>query len=146
MKALNTLLIILCCSFLLMACGKGQKINGHTMRTAYKSVQMLKERLPADSRIPFEVSFWTIRDANKNDQEFLDKIDGKTPDEIIAMGQELYQQRKNSAYQGYDKYASWEDMISKYNQERSEQDSRQGLANKKEDARDKANDVLYNLQ
>lgn len=107
---------------------------------------MLKERLPADLRVPFEVSFWTIRDANKDDKEFLDKIDGKTPNEIIAMGQELYQQRKSSAYQGYDKYASWEDMISKYNQERSEQDSRQGLANKKEDARDKANDVLYNLQ
>ena len=143
MKTFNTLLIVFLSCLLLTACGKGQKINGHTLNTAFRSVKMLKERLPAESRVPFEVSFWTIRDANKNDDQFLDAVDGKSPTEIIALGKDIYQQRKSSGYPGYEKYASWEDMIGQYNQERSQQNSQQGT--KKEEARDKANDVLYKL-
>ncbi|MGZ8144221.1 MAG: hypothetical protein ACXWTH_07590 [Methylosarcina sp.] len=143
MKALRTLLIALFCTTLI-ACNKGQQINGHNMRTAFRSVKTLKERMAPEPRIEFEVSFWTIRDAKKSDEEFLDAIDGKTPTEIIALGQEIYQQRKNSGYPGYEKYTSWEDMISKYSQERSEQNIKQG--ENKEGAKDKANDVLYNLR
>jgi hypothetical protein len=145
MKTLPILLLILCCTSL-VACNKGQQINGHNTRTAYKSVKVLKERLPPETRIEFEVSFWTIRDANKSDDLFLDAVDGKTPAEIIAMGKEVYQQRKNSGFQGYEQYTSWEDMISKFGQERTTQNSKQGIRKEKEDARDKANDVLYHLQ
>lgn len=102
---------------------------------------MLKERLPVEKRIEFEVSFWTIRDAQKSDSGFLDAVDGKTPVEIIEIGRDIYQQRKNAGFKGYEQYSSWEDMINKFGQERSQQG---GI--KKEDAKDKANDVLYNLQ
>lgn len=141
MKKISTWLLVLSCA-LLVACGKGEQINGHTTKTAYKSVKALKNRLPPSSRIEFEVAFWTIRDANKDDKKFLDIIDGKKPEEIIAIGKEVYQQRKNEGFAGYSQYSSWEDMISKFGQERDEQDSR---GKKKEDARDKANDVLYKL-
>ncbi len=137
MKKLPILLLIIC-SLLMGACGRGQQINGHTMRTALKSVKGLKERLPPDSRIEFEVSFWTIRDSIKNDKEFLDAVDGKKPQEIIAMGKEIYQKRKDTGFAGYEKYASWDDMITKYGKERIDQGAR-----KKEDPKDKANDVLY---
>ena len=133
-------IFILSCVFL-SACGRGEKVNGHNIRTAYKSVKMLKERLPAEKRIEFEVSFWTIRDAQKADANFLDAVDGKTPLEIIEMGREIYQQRKNAGFKGYEQYSSWDDMITKFSQERSQQG-----AIKKEEARDKANDVFYNLQ
>jgi hypothetical protein len=71
----------------------------------------------------------------------LETVDGKTPVEIIEMGRDIYQQRKNAGFKGYEQYSSWEDMITKFGQERSQQGTI-----KKEDARDKANDVLYNLQ
>lgn len=145
MKTLSSFLLVLCCATLI-ACNKGQQINGHNTRTAFKSVKMLKERLPPETRIEFEVSFWTIRDAKKSDDEFLDAVDGKTPAEIIALGREVYQQRKDSGFQGYEQYTSWEDMISKFGQERSTQNAKQGVRKEKEDARDKANDVLYKLQ
>jgi hypothetical protein len=152
MKTLRTLLLILFCIGL-CACNRGQQINGHSLRTALKSVKVLKERLPAETRIEFEVSFWTICDAKKCDpkkkdnDEFLDAVDGKTAAEIIALGKEVYQQRKNSGFQGYERYSSWEDMIAKFEQERTTQNSKQGAVRKeKEDAKDKANDVLYNLQ
>ena len=141
MKKLQTLLIILGCTALI-ACGRGQEINGHNTRTAYKSVKSMKNRLPGDKRIEFEVSFWTIRDANKNDDEFLDAVDGKNPDEIIALGKEIYQQRKNAGFKAYSQYSSWDEMIAKFGQERIDQERH----NIKDNApKDKANDLLYKL-
>lgn len=140
MKKLPILLLMLCCSSL-VACSKGQEINGHTTRTAFKSVKALKNRLSPNARIEFEVSFWTLRDAIKNEKEFLNAVDGKKPEEIIAMGKELYQQRKNSGYVGYEKYSSWEDMIAQFSKERLDQETPKN----KEDPKDKANDVLYKL-
>ena len=93
-----------------------------------------------DSRIEFEVSFWTIRDAKKDDKEFLDIVDGKKPEEIIAIGKEIYQERKAAGFKGYDEYSSWEEMISKFGKERNDQDNRKGRPKE-----DKANDVLYKL-
>ena len=140
MKKLSILLLILC-SISLIACSKGQQINGHNTRTAYRSVKALKNRLPPDTRIEFEVSFWTLRDSIKNDKEFLNAVDGKKPEEIIAMGKELYQKRKSSGFPGYEKYANWDEMIAKFGKERIDQDNRKN----KEDPKDKANDVLYKL-
>jgi hypothetical protein len=63
--------------------------------------------------------------------------------EIVALGKEIYQQRKNEGFQAYAKYSSWEDMISQFSKERSDQNNGKSL--KKEDAKDRANDVLYKL-
>ena len=143
MKKLPTLLLILGCATLI-ACGKGQEINGHTTNTAYRSVKALKNRLSPDNRIEFEVSFWTIRDAKKDDKEFLDAVDGKTPEEIIAIGKEIYQERKAAGFKAYEQYSSWEEMIAKFSKERMDQDSRKGKSKEAQD-QDKANDVLYKL-
>jgi len=139
MKKLPALLLILSCASL-MACGKGEEINGHNTKTAYRSVKTLKNRLSTDARIEFEVSFWTIRDAKKDDKEFLSIVDSKKPNEIIALGKEIYQQRKQSGYKGYENYTSWEEMITKFGKERMDQDNRKGKSKE-----DKENDVLYKL-
>ena len=141
MKKLLTLLIILGCTTLI-ACGQGLEINGHNSRTAYKSVKAIKNRLPDDKRMEFEVSFWTIRDAQKDNDEFLDSVDGKNPQEIIALGKEIYQQRKNAGFKGYSEFASWDEMIAKFGQERIDQERHTG---KDTDPKDKANDLLYKL-
>jgi hypothetical protein len=141
MKKLPTLLLILSCVNLI-ACGKGQEINGHNTATAYRSVKALKNRMPPENRIEFEVSFWAIRDAKKDDNAFLEAVDGKTPQEIIVLGKEIYQERKASGFKAYEEYSSWDEMISKFGKERSDQDNRKGKA---KDAQDKANDVLYKL-
>jgi hypothetical protein len=139
MKKLPALLLILSCASLL-ACGKGEEINGHNTKTAYRSVKALKNRLSPDARIEFEVSFWTIRDAQKDDKEFLSVVDGKKPSEIIGLGKEIYQQRKQAGYKGYESYSSWEEMIAKFGKERIDQDNRKGKPKE-----DKENDLLYKL-
>jgi hypothetical protein len=121
--------IIICLA--LTACSKGGTINGHTSRTAYRSVKTLKDKLPPDNKIEFEVSFWTIRDANTSEDAFLDAVDGKSPFEIIDMGKEIYQQRKSSGFKGYEKYNTWEEMIAKFDKERIDQDKKHVVNNKK---------------
>jgi len=143
MKKLPALLLILSCATLI-ACGKGQEINGHNTATAYRSVKAIKNRLSPDSRIEFEVSFWTIRDAKKDDKEFLNAVDGKSPEEIIAIGKEIYQERKTAGFKAYEQYSSWEEMIAKFGKERIDQDNRKGKP-KEDNDKDKANDVLYKL-
>jgi hypothetical protein len=143
MKKLPTLLLVLSCTTLI-ACGKGQEINGHNTSTAYRSVKALKNRLSPDKRIEFEVSFWTIRDAKKDNKEFLDVVDGKTPEEIIVIGKEIYQERKAAGFKGYEQYSSWEEMIAQFGKERIDQDNRKGKSKEAQD-KDKANDVLYKL-
>ena len=141
MKKLPVLLLILSCTALI-ACGKGQQINGHTTHTAYKSAKSIKNHLPEDNRIEYEVSFWTIRDAKKDDSEFLDTVNGKNPEEIIALGKEIYQQRKNAGFEGYAQYSSWEEMIAKFGQERIDQNKPKS---KDSGPKDKSNDLLYKL-
>lgn len=140
MKKFSAIFILLSCC-LLLACGRGEQINGHNMRTALKSVKALKNRLQPDARVEFEVSFWTIRDSLKNDKEFLDAVDGKKPEEIVTLGKEIYQQRKNSGFPAYAEFSSWDQMITKFSQERLDQER----GNRKVDPKDKANDILYKL-
>lgn len=143
MKQLSLIFFItLCLAF--TACGKSG-INGHTARTAYRSVKMMKEKLPPDNRIEFEVAFWTIRDANSSEEAFLDAVDGKSPFEIIDMGKEIYQQRKTSGFKGYEKYKTWEEMIAKYDKERSDQEKKH-VVNAKRNYDSPNTTILYDLR
>lgn len=144
MKKLPALLLILSCTTLI-ACGKGQEINGHNTSTAYRSVKGLKNRLPIEKRIEFEVAFWTIRDLKKDDKEFLNAVDGKTPDQIIEAGQQIYQERKASGFKDYESYNSWQDMITKFGKERSEQENKINKSKADPNANKPNDSVLYKL-
>jgi len=121
MKKLVIFLLVLSCAAL-VACGKGTEINGHSTKTAYRSVKGLKKYMPAETQLEFEVSFWMLRDANKDDDTFLNLVDGKKPQDIIEMGKALYQERKAAGFKEYEQYASWEQMITKFGKERLDQD------------------------
>lgn len=139
MRKLSIILISL--SVLLSSgCSKGNEINGRSFKTALTSVRMMKDRLPQEKRIAFELSFWAIRTAYRKNSEFLDIVDGKTPDELIEVGKEVFNKRKAEGFKEYQQYANWDEMIAKYTQERMDQN-----AKKKRDPRDAENSVLYKL-
>ncbi len=133
MKKISIMLMVVSLAFL-TACNNGQKINGHTNKTAFKSVKILKNRLLPENRIEFEVAFWTIRDDIKDDKQFLSTVDGKTPEEIIVIAKDIYQQRKNAGIQEYTQYKTWEEMITRFGRERLEQDNRK--SSKKESSQE----------
>ncbi len=120
MRIISTVCIFIMCLSLL-GCSKGSQINGRSIKTANRSVSKIKDRLPTEQRIEFEISFWTMRDALKDRDEFLDAVDGKTPDELIELGKEVFQQRKNAGFEKYNEYTNWDQMIAKFTQERIDQ-------------------------
>lgn len=131
MRKTSTVLVLLFCA-LSIGCNKSNQINGSSLKTVNRSISHIKEKLPLDQRIEFEVSFWTLRDEIRNNQEFLDAIDGKTPEQLIETGKELFEKRKASGNKEYSQYASWDQMITQYSQERIDQNRK-----KTPDKRDK---------
>jgi len=139
MRILSTI-FVLALSITLVACTSGNQINARSIKTANRSVSMIKDRLPTEQRIEFEVSYWTLRDSIKSRDEFLDTVGGKTPEELVVLGKEVFQTRKNSGFKNYEQYTSWEQMIAKFTQERIDQNR-----SIKSDPRDKGNSVTYKL-
>lgn len=140
MKILSKLIILISCMTLLAACNKGNEIAGRNQSTVSKSARYLKERLPANKRLEFEVSFFAVRDSIKDNNEFLKAVDGKTPDQIIEMGKAIYTERKTAGIAEYTKYATWEEMILNFTKERNAQGS------KPLDSREKnARSTIYKL-
>ncbi len=125
---------------MLTGCSGSSQINGRSFKTALMSVRMIKGRLPQEQRIAFELSFWAIRTAYRKNSEFLDIVDGKTPDELIEIGKEVFAKRKADGFEEYQQYANWDDMIAKYIEERNAQNTK-----RKRDPRDRQNSVLYKL-
>jgi len=119
----------------------GSKINGSSIKTAYRSIRMLKSRLPVEQRIAFEISFWSMRDAHRDNGEFLDLVDGKTPEEIIEAGKKIFQESKSAGIEEYQEYSSWDEMINKFTKERMDQGkSKKGRKDPRED-----HSVIYKL-
>ena len=139
MRVLSTIFIFIICT-LLIGCS-GDEVSGRSIKSANRSVNRIKDRLPTEKRIEFEVSYWTLRDAYKDKEEFLDTVGGKNVEELIAMGKEVFQQRKNAGFKKYDQYDNWEHMIAENTQKRIDQNKHK----QKSDPRDRSNNVLYTL-
>lgn len=122
-----TLILVFLASSLLIGCNKSHQINGSSLKTVSRSVSSIKEKLPLDQRIEFEVSYWTVRDEIRNNKEFLNEIDGKTPELLIEKGKELFLKRKAGGDKEYSKYENWDQMIAQYSQERLDQNRKKTL-------------------
>jgi len=138
MKIISTVFVFSMCLFLI-GCTKGSEVSGRSLKSANKSVSRIKDRLPTDQRIEFEVSYWTLRDSIKDKKEFLNTVGGKTHEELIELGKEVFQQRKNDGFREYDKYNSWDQMITEFTQERLDQDKHKKIDNRRNDS------VIYKL-
>lgn len=133
MKRVIPVLVFLFCA-LLVGCNKSHQINGSSMKTVNRSINAIKEKLPLDQRIEFEISYWSLRDTIKNNKDFLDEIDGMTPEKLIERGKEIFNQRKASGAKEYQNYQTWDEMIAQYTQERINQNRKKVI-----DPREKTN-------
>jgi hypothetical protein len=144
MKKLPLILLMLS-SMTLVACS-GDKINAHSEKTAYRSVKMIKNHLHEEMRVEYEMSFWMIRDEKKDNAEFLAAVDGKKADEIIAMGKEIYTQRKAAGVAEYQQYKTWEEMMAKYDRDRLGQGKpKSDIKEKIGDPKSGNRDVIYSM-
>ena len=120
MRFVSTFIVFFICA-LLLGCTSGNQVSGRSIKSANKSVNRIKSRLPTEKRIEFEISYWTLRDSIKDKDEFLDTISGKTPEELIVLGKGIFQTRKNAGFKTYDQFSNWDQMIARYTQERIDQ-------------------------
>ncbi len=122
---MKTILMAALILLMLSGCNKGNQINGTSLKTTFRSVKALKERLPPEKRIEFEVAFGLIRDQFKDEGAFLQQVDAKQPEQIIQIGKELFRASKQGQPDVYAKFATWENMISQFVSERGQQDQKQ---------------------
>lgn len=102
-------------------CSNSNEINGHSLKTALRSVKHIKERLPPNKRLEFEIAFGLIRDDIKDNDKFLSYVGGKSSLEIIEAAKILFQGQKKGINSS-NKYDSWEAMLAQVSSERSNQD------------------------
>mgnify|MGYP001636551898 CR=1 FL=1 len=134
--------LLLCFVLLFVAgCSQSRQINGHTITTANKSVKQIKEHLPDDAKLEYELSYWIIRDEFKNDDQFLRTIDGKDPLELIRLGQDSFNRRKAAGMKDYLAFADWQSMLNDYSSKRANQSK--PSVNAEKDANYKRS-VIYN--
>lgn len=138
---MNKLFLLWLLFGLLSGCGKGNQINGHTLNTANKSIKYIKERLPDDVKLEYELSYWTLRDEFKEDAQFLQTIDGKDPLKLIELGQDSFNRRKAAGLKDYEAFADWRAMLDDFGKKRSTQ-SKPSI-NAEKDAKYKGS-VIYN--
>ncbi|MGR9073864.1 MAG: DUF6694 family lipoprotein [Gammaproteobacteria bacterium] len=150
MRKLLTLLFCLA-TILSTGCSSEREINASNSRTARRSVTVIKEYLPEKEKLEFQIAYWTIKAANPEMSDFLDAIDGKTAEELIAAGRQTFEERKASV-PAYQEFGSWDAMIENYRKEREQQDMgiKKDQSQLEEERRqrelDRRNNVLYNLR
>lgn len=107
---------------LIAACGNANRINGHSLSTAHKSVSFIKEHLPVEQRVEFEVAYWALRKQIKDDVAFLRTIDGKMAQDLIAQAKAVFAEQKAAGAMEFAAYDSWEQMLSQQIEQRKLQD------------------------
>lgn len=129
---------------MLSACNNERQVNGRSLKSAFRSVKTMKEYLPKELKLEFQIAFWTLRNGISEKEEFLDAVDGKTAKEIIASGKEKFEQMQTSDYAYYQNFGDWDDMIAQDREIRAQQDL--GIDKKNQRMqRDRSNNVMYDL-
>ncbi len=116
----RVIIMLLAICLLGVGCGKGGRINASSNKTLYRSVTVIKGRLPEKERVEFEVAFWSLKQSEPDQAKFRDTVDGKSVEEIIAMGKENFVKRKAAGDEAYRRHASWDDLIKELVAEREE--------------------------
>jgi len=146
LKPMKAFLAISCVLVFISGCGNDNQINGHTLATANKSIKYIKDRLPEKERLEYELSFWTLRDELKDDQQFLQTVDGKNPYELMELGQASFARRKAAGFKDYQAFPDWEAMLTDYAQHRTAQIEPSKDAEKEARYKKEKRTVLYNLR
>ncbi|MBN2701823.1 MAG: hypothetical protein JXR29_10280 [Methylothermaceae bacterium] len=116
MKAAFIILAIFAVIFILpVTCSGSREIHASSLNTAYKSARMVKNYIRDDAkRLEFQMAFGTLQQIKTDEggpEAFLDAVDGKDADEIIALAREEVNARITQGDERYAQYQNWENMV-----------------------------------
>ncbi|MEN8260642.1 MAG: DUF6694 family lipoprotein [Pseudomonadota bacterium] len=136
MRSLFTAIVFLFLTLISIGCSTERSINASNDRTLLRSVKTMKEYLPSQERVEFEVAFWTLKESASSAEEFRDVVDGKTASELIALAKKNFAEQQAAGFRRFQTYPSWEAMIEKFVNERNSY-----ARNYRQDKRDKRNTI-----
>lgn len=103
------------------ACGNSNQINGHSLSTAHKSINLIKQRLPESQRVELEIAYWLLRKQFKDDAEFLKAVDQKYAAALIEQAKDLFAANRTAGKAETGQYQSWEQMLAAQIDQRNQQ-------------------------
>lgn len=116
MKAGFVLLALLAVIFVLpVTCSGSREIHASSLKTAYQSARMVKNYIRDDSeRLAFQIAFGTLQQIKTEEggqAAFLEAVDGKKAEEIIALAREEVNAHIAKGDKRFAQYQSWDDMV-----------------------------------
>ena len=116
MKSVIAVILVLAVIFVLpVACSGRGKIHASSLRGAYDSIRKVKNYIQDDDKkLEFQIAVGTLQQLKTEEggtSAFLQAIDGKTADEIIALAKEEVNARILKGDPRYSKYQSWDQMV-----------------------------------
>ncbi len=116
MKILAGVMVILALIYFMPAfMNHTDSINGHSLKTAYRSALQAKRYLSTHDRIVFDTALGILNKikSEESPEAFLKAVDGKKPDEIIDLARQEVGVKIATGHPDFKQYKSWDDMIDK---------------------------------
>lgn len=92
------------------------EVSGKNRVALYKSAVKVKRYMPTDERVLFDTSMGIIdkiKTQEAGPDAFVAAVDGKTPEEVIALAKQEVTVKIAAGDPEFKKYTSWEDMVAK---------------------------------
>lgn len=116
MKILAGVMVILAIIYFLPAfMNRTDSINGHSLKTVYRSATQAKRYLSTHDRIVFDTALGILNKikSEESPEAFLKAIDGKKPEEVIDLARQEVGVKIATGHPDFKQYKSWDDMIGK---------------------------------
>lgn len=92
-----------------------QEIHGSNDKQVMKSAVDVRRNLATQERHSFDVAFGLLKQfkASEGENAFATVVSGKSPTEIVELARQEVQTKIAAGDPGFQKFTSWEDMLSK---------------------------------
>jgi hypothetical protein len=113
MKMIFAFMAALAVVYFITAFRQPVTIDGSSQSRALMSAKKLKRYMTSGQLHEFETAFWTLGEIkSKEDPEsFLATVDGKTPEEVVQIAEQVVNAKIAAGDPIYKQYGSWQNMI-----------------------------------
>lgn len=112
MKTLLYISLLCCLLFSVSSCDQSKQIRAKNQKSMLQSFLRIKRGMGFAKGTEFEVAFWSLKQKSADNAAFMALVNGKQPEEIIAMGKQYFTERKQASDPDY-QYESWDAMMTK---------------------------------
>jgi hypothetical protein len=110
MKTLLYISLLCCLLFSVSGCDQSKQIRAKNQKSMLQSFLRIKRGMGFAKGTEFEVAFWSLKQKSADNATFMALVNGKQPEEIVAMGKQYFTERKQANDPDY-QHESWDTMM-----------------------------------